>query len=312
MSKDKTETKQQINIEAIETADYPETNLTVDMDVKVPEDAFNFAGYEAFAQEIDARLDFYRGHTVTAENLKLSKEHLADLRRIAREINDERITIGKQWNKPYQDFKDKVDTLVQMIDEVVGNIDGQVKEIEQAAIDEKIEDAKAFFEECKAANPNLDWLTFDQHYTNPKIKNKTYPLFKVQDDIRRLFAKVRKGIESIKAINDEDFEFEMIDKFKESLDLAEAIQHGQKCREEKERKEKYEAERAAKKQKQAEIAQEQKTVQAPETAQQAENDVSDDIKVFALSFRVTGTKQQLIALSDYMKQQGLKFEPIEA
>lgn len=69
---------------------------------------------------------------VTAENLTEAKDIRADLNKLSKKLNAERIRIHDVWEKPYEDFKSQFDKKTALLDAAITSLGLQIKKIEDA------------------------------------------------------------------------------------------------------------------------------------------------------------------------------------
>ena len=105
---------------------------------------FNF---DEIKKELSLALKKYQNLVVTEDAITEAKATRADLNRLKKAINDGRIQVGKQWNKPYDEFKKKCDELIGMIDDPTAEIDKQIKEFEEFQKAEKKADLMLVYSE---------------------------------------------------------------------------------------------------------------------------------------------------------------------
>ena len=119
-----------------------------------------------------------------------------------------------------------------------------------------------------------------------------------------------------------EFSFEAMEVYKKTLDLTQAIKKGQELADIQKRKEEALArQKAEEERRKAEEAAVGKESENPEEAADThdvpkkaeENDYTRVVSesVMRIDFRVWGTKEQILALRDYMKQNNLKFGKVE-
>lgn len=93
--------------------------------------------FETLEQQIKVLADFYKGVIVDEDNIKESKKDLADLRKEITAIENVRKDFKKQWMEPYTKFENKCKHLVELLNEPINAIDGQLKEFETKRLAEK-------------------------------------------------------------------------------------------------------------------------------------------------------------------------------
>ena len=90
---------------------------------------FNF---EELKAEIAERARVYETLVYTDDKIKEAKADKANLNKLKKALNDERIRREKEYMAPFKEFKTKVDEIIEIIDRPIGIIDKQVKEYEEA------------------------------------------------------------------------------------------------------------------------------------------------------------------------------------
>ena len=97
-------------------------------EVQLPEQiTFN---YEELKQELTEKVSMYETLVYTDEQIKEAKVDKASLNKLKKALNDERIRREKEYMKPFDDFKAKINEIIDIIDKPVALIDKQVKEYE--------------------------------------------------------------------------------------------------------------------------------------------------------------------------------------
>ena len=96
--------------------------------------SFNF---EELKNELQVKTDQYTKMVYTDDNIKTAKEDRADLNRLKKALNDERLRLQREYMKPFEGFKKQVDEIIGIIDRPVLAIDRQIKEYEAIKQDEK-------------------------------------------------------------------------------------------------------------------------------------------------------------------------------
>ena len=67
-----------------------------------------FDGYEDLLNQANQIADYLKTIEVTPDNIKENKKMLAKVNKSIKELNDRRISIKKEINKPYDDFALKI------------------------------------------------------------------------------------------------------------------------------------------------------------------------------------------------------------
>ena len=227
--------------------------VKTDIDHELPQQIiFNFDELKA---ELAATLEKYQNLVVTEETMKEAKATRADLNRLKKAMNDNRISIGKAWNAPYDNFKGKVDELIKMVDEPTAEIDKQVKAFEQAERDDKAASIAEFYEHNVKDLRDLLPLerVFDDKWLNKGVllNTATNALFDRMEAVRR-------EIETIQAMTIEHKDF-LLAAYLRTLNIGQALDERRV----------YEEEQQALKRRSGQQARQETSQEPPPQAQQA-------------------------------------------
>lgn len=140
-------------------------------------EAINF-NFEELKTAITEKSEQYAKIVYTDDNIKAAKEDRADLNRLKKALNDERIRRQKEYMKPFDNFKAKIDEIIGIIDKPVLAIDKQIKEYEAIKQDEK----KANIEEMFKNMLFPDWMTVEQIW-NPKWLNASTSMASIETEL---------------------------------------------------------------------------------------------------------------------------------
>ena len=116
---------------------------------------------ELFEQNIKEVVTKYQNYTVTASTIKDDKQVLADLRKLFKQISDERIKIKKVLSKTADDFNEYITEQVEPLDGVIKKIAKDVKEFEDHQKALRLDTVKSYITN-KASEYMLDPRLFDE------------------------------------------------------------------------------------------------------------------------------------------------------
>lgn len=279
----------------------------------------------------------YETMLVTEEGYRSAKSDLARIRAVKAKIDDVRKSVKAQWNKPLKEFEERVKQAIAAADAAESNLNSQIKEIEQRRRDERMAELEAFWEE-KAGAEIADMVAFER-IANPKWGNATYDKETAMGEISQQIAAIKTGMAAIRAMEPQ-FKAALLTKFKENwrldevLDLHERLKQAEE--QERRRAARLEAERAEREAAYRRRLTEQEATphsSASQTPSPQEEGLTGDRKdggtdeeriatvpseprndrteqeaepVLVCDFRVWGTRAQLVALRQYMKDNGIK------
>ncbi|WP_270324668.1 DUF1351 domain-containing protein [Lactococcus petauri] len=98
---------------------------------------------EKFEEQINNIAEANSNRVVTAETLKDDKSTRAELRKLYKSLNDEKIRIKKEYNKPLSEFEIWFKKAVSVLDKAISQIDDGVKEVEFKQKEERKEIVRA-------------------------------------------------------------------------------------------------------------------------------------------------------------------------
>jgi len=231
-------------------------------EVQLPEQiTFN---YEELKQEIAEKTSMYETLVYTDEQIKEAKADKANLNRLKKALNDERIRREKEYMKPFNDFKAKVNEIIGIIDKPVLVIDKQVKEYEE----KQKQDKKAAIEELFKSLGFQHFvdlkMIFDDKWLNASVSMK-----EIEEAMNA--EKMRIGNDIFTLSNLPEFSFEATEIYKSTLDINKALNEGHRLSEIQKRKEEYETAEKARTAEQARLAAETEAKKQEETINVPEN-----------------------------------------
>lgn len=258
--------------------------------------------YEELKASLSEKVENYKNLVYTDENIKLAKTDRANLNKLSKAINDEKIRVKNLLLEPYTTFENQCKDLIAIVDEAVKNVDSQIKAYEQNIKDEKLKEIMNFFIENVGEYEQL--IDFDKIY-NEKWLNATYKMDQIQKDLLHIFAKTKTDLSVI----DTQFTDENINKqvkmsyFNNISDvnvLTLAILDGNKIIENNKKIEEL-------KQKEENP---QNVTKSTENITNSPQNVTESEELQQLDFRVFVTQRQKFALKEFLKTNNIKFGPV--
>lgn len=266
---------------------------------------------EELKAEIAEKMQEYKSLAFTEDTIKEAKADRAKLNKLRTAFEDERKRIKKLCMAPYDAFEKQVKELIALIDEPIRLIDGQIKEVEEKRRNDKRREIEALF-------PSIGFqpfVTLDMIWDD-KWLNATVSMAKIEEQMKSQMYKIGNEVHTIRELP--EFSFEAMETYKKTLDLAKAIQEGQRLSEIQKRKELYEEEQKRKaeelKKQPVEAAPEPVAQQSGSLPAQQDDTVSvqtSDEQVMFLDFRAWGTREQLMKLRQYMIDNKIRFGKVE-
>lgn len=289
------------------------------------------------------KMQKYSDVVVTAETIKAAKDDKATMNRLRTALEERRKEVKRDYLAPYMRFEAKYKELLALIDEPLNAIDTQIKTLDERERQAKYSRLKDYFAQCVDGKTDADpEIEFDR-ILNPKWQNKTMTEAKLQDEITAEVNRICGEYANLRQMYAQHPSLSAILlRYLEHYDRSEALAYAEQLRlkamqdEELARKAKQEADAKAeaefnhRREAAMKALAEQETHTAPETAHSGadaepvqvnestpEQPVqtvpapSNDEKQYTGTFRVTTTKEKLIALRDFMKANGITFQIVK-
>jgi len=257
------------------------------------------------------------------DNIDQAKKDKASLNKAAKTLNAKRLEIEREFMKPFGEFKEVVNETVQLISQCSSQIDDIIKQNEQIYKETKRAAIKDYFE-----SNNVNLIDFEK-ILKPEWLNKTYKEKSIFLEIDSTLSKIDNDVATIESLEDADV---LVTYYKDTLNLNSTIQYSNRLKEQRERARVAEEARKKAEEENLKVQSEkaQKNLeekQAPTTlfvgTIQRETEIPE-VKIEAPSipqeskpglltraFKVTTTRENIIALGDFMNENGIDFDKIE-
>lgn len=278
------------------------------MELKVNEvtipDAIQF-NYEELRQELTEKVSMYETMVYTDDQIKEAKSDKANLNKLKKALNDERIRREKEYMKPFNEFKARINEIIAIIDKPVAVIDKQVKAFDEKKKQEKLEAVKKLYEELNT----YEWLNFEQIF-NERWLLASVSMRQVQDGIEGWLNEVKTNLDIL--TNLPEFAFEATEVYKSTLDVQKALNEGKrlaemiKRKQEQERLQKEAEERAEAKAREELV---ETHMPEPEPVQKVTTEPVEQSQW--ISFRALLTVPQAFELKRFFEENKIEFQPIK-
>lgn len=286
-----------------------ELRITTQMDPGVlPEIQWN---HEDLKKEIAVKAAEYEAIAYTDEQETEMRKDRATLNKLVTAFEDQRKQVKKFYQAPYDKFEAQVKEVLQPVRKAIETIDAGLSEIER---DYRVKKTNKMRELYEASVGDLKGILPFEKTIREEWYKKSITDKKLAQGYTDLFGRIRSDLESLEELP-ERFRDKAMLRYMETYSLSDALREGKRLEEVErameDRRKKQEEEAARK----AEIKKEEKKAETSEsyTAPQEtiEQNASTEEPVMRLDFRVWGTREQLMALRQYMIDNHLKFGKVE-
>lgn len=281
---------------------------TIDIDelpVSYKPAEIEFKAYDDMKAQIDELTQNLKNYEVTPQNLKQAKYTRAKLNAFRKAINDRKLEITRQAEKPIKDFKDKVKTLTAEIDKSSTKISDEIKVYENKAKKERhqknLEHIKAM---CELAEVDPKQIDYDSRWDNKTFSKNAFEN-SVDRQIALLVQQKEAYAQSVKVVSQEAEKLALpADHWLEELKnkpLADVLRAMDNY--------KAELNKIAKTQHETKIKEQKELVkQGDKLINPTTGEVKD--KLVTIRLEVEGTNWQMEQLQSFLKDNGITYRGI--
>ena len=261
--------------------------------------------FEELNRQLDVQLEKYKGLTFTDDQMPEAKKTRAALNKVAKEINDRKIAVKKEFCAPYTEFEEQAKQLIRKINDVSGEIDAQVKDYEEQRRADKRKRIEAWWAENGKHTVELEKIWKDSWL------NTTCSDEKWKRELEAEKVRISNEIYTLSLMADkerpEKLDF-LLREYMKTLDVrrtTDAWEEAERAAKQAEiEKERLEQERLRREAEQAEVVAKPAPVEAPEP--KAEKGPEDYL--YSPTFKLIDlTYSQAMDITNYMKKNGLRF-----
>lgn len=264
-------------------------------------EAINF-NFEELKTAITEKSEQYAKIVYTDDNIKAAKEDRADLNRLKKALNDERIRRQKEYMKPFDNFKAKIDEIIGIIDKPVLAIDKQIKEYEAIKQDEK----KANIEEMFKNMLFPEWMTVEQIW-NPKWLNASTSMASIEAELLNQKNDIIRNCQTLATLP--NYSHEAVLFYQKTLDVSGALAKVTELADIEAKKKKMLEEEAKKRETENAFIPVPEQSPVIEVERIQEEEAAPEPKMW-VGFEAYLNKTQAALLKDFFNENNIDFRPV--
>lgn len=263
--------------------------------------------FEELNAQLDAQLEKYRGLTFTDDQMADAKKTRAALNKVAKEINDRKVSVKNEFCEPYFKFEEQAKILIGKIKDTSGEIDAQIKSYEEHQKEEKRKRIEEWWAEHGMSAVQVEKV-FDPKYLNQTCTDKQW-----QDDLQEKRTRIGKEIEAINQMFDENHPEKperILTYYLMNLDVGTAVMRWDEELKAKERAEEEMARREAERQAVKETPRVEAVSEPQEEPEQKADDPNDWL--YSPTFKcIDMTYRQAMRLTQFFKSENIRFQSLD-
>lgn len=272
--------------------------------------------FEEIKSALKSELEVYKNMVFTEESKPEARKTVAGLRKLKQSMNDKKLEVKKTFMVPYTEFEAQVKELDKLIDEPIDFINRQLEEFERKRVEERKTLISEIYTGIMAEHESVaEYLPLQCIYDS-KWENSTTTKKAIKEAIEQCVEHVEKDLTVIRSMKSE-FEDKGIAKYKNTLELSDALtvmNQYQKQKEdilrrqaeEQQRKAEEEARRAVETEQKADVPVQEEMV-APEKSVE-EKFIEPEIHTDAVRYEVIADQFQIVQLESFMRENDIDFK----
>lgn len=135
----------------------------------------NFENYEELEQSLAEKLKRYENYQVTVDSYSTDKKIKTDLNKLKNTLEDKRKLVKKGYNKPLDEFENKIKQLVKQIDDTIKPITNGINEFDEKNRRDRHEQRyNRMADIAQAANVDPNLIVWDTTWDNKTFNNKKF------------------------------------------------------------------------------------------------------------------------------------------
>ncbi len=257
--------------------------------------------YEELKGMLLEKASHYEAIVYDEKQIATAKEDRANLNKLKKALNDERIRREKEYMESFNVFKAQVNEIISIIDKPCAVIDSQIKAFEEKAKEEKLAAITEEWNVRLQANKIPAGISFKCLF-NEKWLNASVKMPAIKKELDQILERVESDLSVIKTLP--YFAFEAEECYLDTLDLAKAVAEAHRLQAMAERKAKAEAEQAKAKA-EAEAKAEAREARAEEVIATVEEQPREWVR-----FQAYMSVSEAKALGAYMREHGIQYKSV--
>lgn len=251
----------------------------------------------AYTDQVVAKYD---GLVFTDQQMSEAKKDRATLSNYIKDIDSVRKSVKTKWLAPLSEYENAVNEQTSRIKTVREKIDAQVKEYESNLRQQKKLRIESWWKENGNKSINVEKV-FDDRYLNATYKDSQW-----QHDLAEKKNKIDADLFAIAQMTTPEGKMDWcMTSYLNTMDLGQTLQAWENHLEQMKRIEEIKARQEAEK-RERELTAKSESINVPAAAAPVQQE-----EIYTRCFRVRGTRNQIIALGNYMKQNGISFWKLE-
>lgn len=263
--------------------------------------------YEELKEMLIQKADHYASIVYTDEQIKDAKADRANLNRLKKALNDERLKREREYMASFNVFKTQINEIIGIIDKPTAVIDKQVKAFEERQKEIKFSEIESHWHNLLRADRIPEGITFN-HLFDEKWLNASVKMSSIEKEFDEKLAKIESDLDVIEDLP--YFNFEAKEAYYSHLDLGRAIGEAHRLQAQAEKKAAWEVEQAKKKAEAESTTVNYGSSKPSEPIKETIEPIPDAPAKTWLGFKALLSIEDAKALNLFFKSRNIEFESI--
>ena len=173
--------------------------------------------YEELKAELSAKLADYETLVYTEGQLREAKSDKANLNKLKKALNDERIRLEREYMRPFSEFKSQIAEIIAMIDKPIAAIDTQIRGYEEKRKQEKKSEILDYLNSVVLPPGISKEAIFEDRWLNATVS-----MSQVKKEADEKLSRVFTDLSALENVQ-KAYRYDAIMTYRETLDLRAAI-----------------------------------------------------------------------------------------
>ena len=269
----------------------------------IPEMPKLISNIDELKEQLEVSLKKYQNLVVTEDGIKDAERDRANLNKLKKVIADERIRQKRIFYSPFEEFETKCKNVEKMVDETAKAIDTQVKAFADREKEAKRLEIQALYDQN--IGPYAKLIPLEKIWDDRWL-NKTYKLRDIGNMISATRISADLHLRQVHELNSE-FEEQLKNKYFETLDISAVLAENTRLAQQKKLMEELKEKELLRKAEEALVEEAEAEFKAQNEPVAIGQIKAEEPELITIAFRVSCTREQLKALGEYMKANGIKY-----
>lgn len=254
--------------------------------------------FQEFLEGVRKMVEPYVGMMFNEEQTIEAKNTVAELNKYRKQIDGERLSVKKEWMKPYEEFEAKVKQALVIVDEAIEPIKAQVTEAEERRIEERKQEVEAIIEKVIKTRPSFEFIMSCPWFYDTKWQNKSVKLSAVEAQVEERANQIDSDLS---VISNDEYSVDIMAEYRKHGSLTQSLIVKDSIIRKKKEAEEYQE--RIKAQKLASVQQE--PVKEPEVKQEEPEATWHENELITVTFKATATQEGLAGLKNYCRMNNI-------